>query len=84
MNKALLFILILVIIGAGVFYFLYLAPPPEEGAPPVQIAKVETTFNLKVLDDLDSFLPHGNFPLSVDLSSLRKSNPEKANDPFFN
>ena len=85
MNKALIVILILVVIGAGAFYFLFLTPSSEVSTKQeVKIAKVDTTFNLGVLDKLDSFFSHGNFPIVVPPSSLRGSNPAKANDPFFN
>lgn len=85
MNKTLIVILILVVVGAGAFYFLYLTPSSQ--APATQetnIAKVDTSFNLGVLDKLGSFVAHGNFPITVKPSSLRKSDPAKANDPFFN
>lgn len=84
MNKMLLILLALVIIGGGLFYFLYLAPPPQEISEIAPPPKIETTFNLKVLEKLDNFLIHGSFPISIEPSSLRKSDPAKANDPFFN
>ena len=86
MNKILIVILILVIIGAGFFYFLYLAPPSETptAGQTNQVATLDTSFDLGVLNKLDSFFAHGNFPITVNDSSLRKSDPAKANDPFFN
>jgi ABC-type anion transport system duplicated permease subunit len=85
MNKALLIILVLILIGAGAFYFLYLAPPSEEPAAlDTQIKRVDTNFNLAILDKLDDFLVHGTFPITIKPTSLRKSSPKKAEDPFFN
>ena len=78
-------ILVLVLIGTGLFYFFYLAPSSETltSQSGEQIARVDTTFDLTVLDKLDSFVSHGNFPIVVNPNTLRKNNPAQA-DPFFN
>lgn len=78
-------ILVLVLIGAGLFYFFYLIPPSEIPTTQSgeQVAKVDTTFDLTVLDKLDSFSVNGNFPIVVNPNTLRKNNPAQA-DPFFN
>jgi flagellar basal body-associated protein FliL len=86
MNKLLLVFLIIVIIAAGVFYFVYFIRPQQESAVPVpQVETVNTSFNLKVVDELNgSFSIFGSIPVTVDPTSLRKNNSAKANDPFYN
>lgn len=85
MNKFLLVFLILVLVGAGIFYFVYFVPSSQESVvPSSQIAKVNTDFNLSAIDELsESFATYGNIPVTVNPASLRKNNPAKANDPFF-
>ncbi len=86
MNKLLLVFLILVIVAAGIFYFVYFMPSSQAPEiPPSQVAKVDTNFNLTAIDELSqSFATFGNIPVTVDPTSLRKNNPAKANDPFYN
>ncbi len=86
MNKFLLVTLILLIVIAGVVYFVYFLPSSQTSTvPSSQVAKVDTTFNLTAIDELSqSFATFGNIPVTVDPASLRKNNPAKANDPFYN
>lgn len=86
MNKFLIVFLILVIIVAGIFYFVYFLPSSKAPEiPPSQVAKVDTNFNLTAIDELSqSFATFGNIPVTVNPASLRKNNPVKANDPFYN
>jgi len=86
MNKSLLAIFILVLIGSAIFYFFYLAPTQEVSVsvPETSWQKIDTSFNLSVIDKLDNFLTHGNFPLEVNAEVLRKNDQSKADDPFFN
>lgn len=86
MNKSLLAIFILVLIGSAIFYFFYLAPAQEVSVsvPETSWQKIDTSFNLSVIDKLDNFLTHGNFPLEVNAKVLRKNDQSKADDPFFN
>lgn len=86
MNKFLLVFLVLIFIAAGVFYFVYFVPSSQASVvAPSQVAKVDTNFNLVAIDELsESFATYGNIPVTVNPASLRKNNPAKANDPFYN
>ena len=86
MKKSLIVILVLVVVGAGALYFLYIAPSSNESnsTQSATTETINTKIDVTVLDKLNEFSANGNFPITVNPASLRKSDPQKANDPFYN
>ena len=78
MKKTLIIVFILVIIGAGAFYFFYLVPQQTqevESTVATNVPKVNTTFDLKPTKELQNYSPHGEFPINIDPSSLGREEP---------
>lgn len=86
MKKALIVVLILVIAGGIALYFLFIAPSSNVPTTTQETitGTINTQIDVTVLDKLNEFSKNGNFPITINPASLRKSDPQKANDPFYN